>query len=208
MPINNSSEKDRTNSVFQNLSKPQKIAVVVLAIIAIAIVIFWISQFKSQLTRPFPSGRVTTEDELVNYLDPQQRDTDKDGISDYDEVNIFGTSIYLEDSDSDGILDRVEIEQGTDPLCPAGQECNNFQEELPINNTIDDQIQNNLIPPENINSTNVDEAYLQEAMSGQSDAATLRLILIQSGADSTMIESISDEDLMKIYQESLNNQNE
>jgi len=52
------------------------------------------------------------------------KDTDGDGISDYDEVNIFGTSMYLKDSDGDGITDDQEIKNGTDPNCAEGTSCN------------------------------------------------------------------------------------
>ena len=52
------------------------------------------------------------------------KDTDGDGISDYDEVNIFGTSMYLKDSDGDGITDDQEIKNGTDPNCAEGTNCN------------------------------------------------------------------------------------
>ncbi len=208
MPTNNYSEKNGTNKVFKNLSKPQKTAVIVLAILAIAIIVFWILQFRSQLTRPFSFETKDTENQLINSLDPQQIDTDNDGLSNYDEINIYGTSAYLEDSDSDGVLDKVEIENGTDPLCATGQDCNSFQEEPTTINDITEQIQADLIPPSNLDSTGIDEEYMREALSGQSNPATLRLILIQSGADPEMIESISDEDLMKIYQESLNYQDE
>ena len=50
-------------------------------------------------------------------------DTDGDGISDYDEVNIFKTSAFLKDSDGDGISDYDEIKAGTDPNCPTGKDC-------------------------------------------------------------------------------------
>lgn len=51
-------------------------------------------------------------------------DTDGDGISDYDEVNIFSTSMYLKDSDGDGITDDKEIKNGTNPNCAEGTQCN------------------------------------------------------------------------------------
>ncbi len=51
------------------------------------------------------------------------KDTDHDGISDYDELYIYRTSPFLEDSDSDGIPDLVEIQNGTDPNCPQGKTC-------------------------------------------------------------------------------------
>jgi len=43
-------------------------------------------------------------------------DTDKDGISDFDEINIYNTDINNPDSDKDGILDGIEIVGGYNPL--------------------------------------------------------------------------------------------
>ncbi|MCB0761849.1 MAG: hypothetical protein KDC12_10035, partial [Flavobacteriales bacterium] len=46
-------------------------------------------------------------------------DTDGDGISDEDEINVYGTDPYLQDSDYDGLTDGLEITlAGTDPLDP------------------------------------------------------------------------------------------
>jgi hypothetical protein len=41
-----------------------------------------------------------------------QRDTDRDGITDYDELYVLGTDPYLSDTDRDGILDSID----PDPL--------------------------------------------------------------------------------------------
>ena len=54
----------------------------------------------------------------------RNRDTDHDGLSDWSEINVYHTSPYLADTDSDGIPDAVEIVQGTDPNCPKGHVCN------------------------------------------------------------------------------------
>lgn len=57
-----------------------------------------------------------------------------------------------------------------------------------------------------INLSNLDqeqEAGLQSILSGQSDAASLRALMISGGADQEMLKNISDEDLLKIYKESL-----
>lgn len=42
-------------------------------------------------------------------------DSDKDGISDYDEANIYQTDPAVADSDNDGFIDGAEIIQGYDP---------------------------------------------------------------------------------------------
>lgn len=43
-------------------------------------------------------------------------DTDEDGLSDADEIQLYGTDPLLKDTDSDGVSDAREIELGTNPL--------------------------------------------------------------------------------------------
>lgn len=43
-------------------------------------------------------------------------DTDEDGLSDADEIQLYGTNPLLKDTDSDGVSDSKEIELGTNPL--------------------------------------------------------------------------------------------
>jgi len=45
-------------------------------------------------------------------------DSDTDGLSDWDEVNLYGTDPYLPDTDGDGMEDGMEIAKGSDPLDP------------------------------------------------------------------------------------------
>lgn len=51
------------------------------------------------------------------------QDTDKDGLNDYDELYVFRTSPFLEDTDSDGDLDGKEVADESDPNCPKGRVC-------------------------------------------------------------------------------------
>lgn len=55
---------------------------------------------------------------LVYSTDPRNRDTDNDILIDGDEVHRFKTNPRLADTDGDGIPDGVEVAQGTDPLDP------------------------------------------------------------------------------------------
>ena len=70
-------------------------------------------------------GKIIEDDDVKvsdSYGD-NKIDTDGDGISDYDEQNIFETSVYLKDSDGDGIDDYSEIKNGTNPNCATGKKC-------------------------------------------------------------------------------------
>jgi hypothetical protein len=59
--------------------------------------------------------------ELEVGLDPNNPDTDGDGVADGDEVNIYGTDPYYWDTDGDGLGDGVELyDTRTDPLVFEG----------------------------------------------------------------------------------------
>jgi serine/threonine protein kinase len=59
-------------------------------------------------------------DEDVGVADPSastdENDTDGDGLSDSDEINVYGTDPDFADTDLDGTSDGEEIANGTDPL--------------------------------------------------------------------------------------------
>lgn len=44
------------------------------------------------------------------------KDSDSDGVTDFDEVNLYGTDPFVADTDGDGFNDGIEIELGYDPL--------------------------------------------------------------------------------------------
>jgi hypothetical protein len=59
---------------------------------------------------------LTNLEEYQYGTDPNNPDTDGDGLSDGDEVHIYHTNPLLWDTDGDGISDGVEVRTGSDPL--------------------------------------------------------------------------------------------
>ena len=55
---------------------------------------------------------------LTRATDPLKKDTDNDILSDGDEVNLYGTSPLMADTDGDNLNDGVEAASQTDPLDP------------------------------------------------------------------------------------------
>jgi hypothetical protein len=227
MPSVISSGRSDSGSTFSGLPQPQKIAVIFLFILAIFIVVFWVWQMQTQINAPFSYNGTTTStlgatsatsSASMNLL--KSTDTDHDGISDYDELYTYKTSPYLADSDSDGIPDLKEIEQGTNPNCPEGQTCtsatgNATSTSVNSNNVISSDLSSAITATttttaatssSGLNASAVDQATLQKALNGQADAATIRALLIQSGANKTELDKVSDADLLKSYQETLQSQ--
>jgi hypothetical protein len=79
--------------------------------------------------------QAVTEEESTFALETNglsARDTDFDGISDYDELSNFNTNYKSADTDLDGVLDSVELLVGTDPLE------SDVVEKMTFNQTTDD----------------------------------------------------------------------
>ena len=121
------------------------------------------------------------------------KDTDGDGLSDYDEINVYHTSPYLEDTDGDGVSDGVEVKLRTDPLCNEKTSNCGFLSANP-GATSTTTVATSTTPAEN-----VDQTLLIKALSGQGDADTMRQILIQGGANADQVKLLSDADLMSMY---------
>jgi len=215
-------EADLNSSVFKNIPQKQKFALFALGLGAIAIVIFWAWQFNNRLTSPFASSndnKVNTAVTASTTAADLTLDTDGDGLTDYDEINIYHTSPYLEDTDSDGIPDGVEVKNGTDPNCPTGKVCNGTDTAGTVAsssaNSLTASSSSNLSASSSVSlpalslpadMTSSSQQMLQDVVNGKADAATLRQILISSGADKAMLDQVSDADLIKSYQQTLQNQ--
>ena len=125
---------------WSELSGQQKISAALLAACGFFVLGAGIVQLRSNIRSPFLVSR-TTFDRSAKFFANQEadqqkiedlkiKDTDHDGISDYDESYVQQTSPYLADTDSDGLTDAVEITQGTDPNCPQGKTCVETQAQI------------------------------------------------------------------------------
>lgn len=150
----------------------------------------------------------------------KSKDTDGDGLSDYDELYVYHTSPYIKDSDSDGIPDGVEVANGTDPNCPQGQDCgvpapvNDSQtaasdQATPDITNMDDLMnayQTNASPSANDNTA---ASALAPDLStdtipsaGASDADQIRALLKEQGLSDNVLNSIDDKTLVQMYNDS------
>lgn len=227
-PLNNdfnedfNEDKTPKRGVSSSLDKNQKIAVAVLAVFAFFIIIIWAVQFKRGLSEPFIyKGEENVETRHGASLQENSeealkaKDTDKDGLSDWDELNTYKTSPYLEDSDSDGFSDKEEIDNGKDPNCPAGRECygQGGSTATGTPNSLKDtakQIEelNNLLNQINSSGqvTSAPASGDNSLLQGKIDAASLRQLLLAAGMDKKVLDQISDQELMNSYGQMLSAQ--
>jgi len=185
-------DENQTNQ-FLNSKK----TFIFVGVISIAALLLGFFQIYKNIHSPFETklsinstSRLTGEQ--LDKLDSlKSKDTDGDGLSDYDELYFYNTSPYLKDSDSDGYSDKDEINSDNDPNCPAGADCSGVTTRV---NTNTNSNQNN-----NLNNSLV---------SGQASAQALRQTLRDAGVPQYMLENTSDEELMEIYNQTVDEDKE
>ncbi|MBI5765748.1 hypothetical protein HZA71_00795 [Candidatus Falkowbacteria bacterium] len=194
----------------QTKSGREKIITGLVLVICVAAVFLIYYQTKASFNGPLSAVFKISEDAanknpapevketLATILALKQKDTDNDGLSDYDEIYIYKTSPYLEDTDGDGFSDKKEIDGGHDPNCPGSDDCfsgggtnvNGGQTAagLPAN-------QQEIIAQQ--------QALSNQLLSGQASAEAIRVALIQGGIPQETLSQISDEEIMAFYHETM-----
>jgi hypothetical protein len=184
-------------SAESSLSKKQKLALFGLGIFAICIFVFWGVELKNNISDPFKSkaesaviasGEQCPDGNCQQAIEEKSKitDTDNDGLFDWDELNKYNTSPYLNDSDSDGIDDGIEVKNSTDPNCAQGRDCS---------------LSGYLVSGASSTVSSVPQASASETEIIKANAEILRQALLDSkSVDKETLDKISDEDLLTIYQ--------
>ena len=113
----------------------QKLTLWIFIVVGSATFVFGVLNFRKSSILPFarrPSanGFQTAEElERERTQKLKTQDTDADTLTDYDELFVFRTSPFLEDSDSDGDADGKEVAAASDPNCPKGKTCRQVRAE-------------------------------------------------------------------------------
>lgn len=186
------------------LTKEQKTGFVLLLVFAVLAVGLGILQIRNTIYGPFSLNKsipLSVKEDLDPTATLKFRDTDKDGLNDFDEIYVYNTSAYLADSDSDGLSDKDEVGKGTDPLCAEGKSC-----EGPIMKgdvTITNGVTSSTLAANGIDSSAAETQPVDLATMLQ-DPVQVRKMLIDAGMDATVLDTISDSDLLIMVAEMLN----
>lgn len=179
-------------------SKEQKIGIGLLLIFAITSVSLGFLQIRNRLYKPFSlnntmPGVLKEEVDTVEAL--RYRDTDFDGLTDFDEQYVYGTSVYLADTDSDGIKDKQEVDKGTNPLCAAGKQCE--AEDPSVDTTLG---------VATTSTVDLEDAFT-DATKLLSDPAYVRKLLVQNGLKQQEVDKFTDEQVLQMIQSALKETN-
>jgi len=187
--------------VRRALTVEQKVAFVLLVFLGFGGIILGFLSFGTNIRRPF-------DIQIANYTgerflsgsqkDAEEekaqkgRDSDSDGINDYDELFVFKTSPYIADTDSDGIDDKTEIYGGTDPNCPKGKKCFNTTDTSVFEGNNIKTTQSNFEP------FGKEDKLLLEQLVKSVDPMEIRQELLRRGLTSEDLVDVSDSDLQQL----------
>lgn len=217
---------------WNSLAREQKISVGILGFCGFIALGLSFQRVVSRIRDPFTVSRKAFEASkiAVDKLAPEKRleaeskrrDTDGDGISDYDEEKLLSTSPYLRDSDGDGVQDNVELANGQNPNCADGTACSGAMIDLKklaeAGSPIDSLVKQNQLDSNELFATlqkGASDAKVKLAQATGStstllepdlirDPDVIRKVLAEGGEiDAEMLAKLTDEQLLQAYDEAV-----
>ncbi len=109
----------------------------------------------------------------------KEKDTDADGLNDYEELYVYGSSPYLFSSASDGVADGEKVKQGVNPNCQIGKSCTVPTLTVGTNSNGD-------------TNSSVSVSFLRQA-------------LVASGASASVVQAADDATILEMYEQATQN---
>lgn len=184
-------ERETKKESQDDFAYPRSVAIGVVLLSAM-ILVFLYSQLQSRFTLRIPDlsdPTLAEADDQIGILEAEdeqlrQQDSDEDGLTDYHELRVYGSSPFIADTDSDGLSDFDEVRDGTDPNCPQGQNC--------FGNTASQQAAQRKAEA---------EEEVQELKESLSDPDKIRQLLIEGGAPPEQVNALDDQTLQILANE-------
>lgn len=209
-PLNSQTINPVPNS---NLTLKQRQGLYVLIIVIILVLGLWYWQVSRYVGLSLYAGidpKVLQQEAELNKQKLQENearleevyntDTDKDGLPDWEETNIYKSSPFLPDTDGDGFNDKIEIDNKTNPNCPEGKECvDNLTAE-----TQSSELLNQGLLPSTPNVGQDQLELLKQAFGDNPDTNFLRTQLLNAASNEeqkAIINSLTDQQLEDFYKE-------
>ncbi len=150
-----------------------------------------------------PLFLTTAQERAIEAEEQKTKDTDGDGITDYDELYVYRTSPYLSDTDGDGFLDNEELASGNDPTISSTNPELNIQKQnsVGIVDVTNDRIDE--IPVFNVPTVDQLDFATAPIDPNSVTADQIRQALIDQGASAEDILVFTDEELLGRYFELL-----
>ncbi len=166
----------------------------VLVVVGVTALVLGFFQLLNVIRSPFSGVENANTTVAVAPADEElkNKDTDDDGLNDYDELSLYQTSPFLADSDSDGKTDKQEIDAGAEPNCPAGQACS-------LTPGTNSNRNGNVNAGANTNAGNVNGTNITTDQ--------LRQTLKEAGAPAYVVDQADDATLIKLYEDAVNQSN-
>lgn len=181
--------EEQSGAPSPGLSKEQKIGFVFLLVFGFVGLILGVLQIRNTMFEPFKlTSKIpsTVKDSINDVNNLRYRDTDHDGLSDYDETYEYGTSPYLYDTYGYGKSDKEVVDKGL-PLCAnAGKNCTDLSTAAAVATT------------STSSTAPVAEFTISDLNALMTDPKKIRELLLKNGVGKDVLDKMSDAELLQL----------